>query len=99
MAQLRKTETQPPRFRLREKPRGATCLNCTSDIETRFCPHCGQENAPPDLTLFAVLKEFFAEVFYYDSKMWRTLRMLLFHPGRLSIEWSQGRRTRYLSPI
>ena len=92
-------ETPKPRLKRREKPRGATCLNCREDIETRFCPHCGQENLPADLTLFAALREFFAEIFYYDSKMWRTLRTLLVHPGRLSTEWSQGRRATYLSPI
>src|SRR5271154_57563 len=83
----------------REKPRGPTCLNCREDIESRYCPHCGQQNIPADLTLFAVLREFFAEIFYYDSKLWRTLRTLLAHPGRLSTDWSQGRRATYLSPI
>ena len=87
------------RLKRREKPRGQTCLNCHEDIETRFCPHCGQENVPADLTLFAVIREFFAEIFYYDSKLWRTLRTLLASPGRLSTEWSEGRRAHYISPV
>ncbi|MHB8635306.1 MAG: DUF3667 domain-containing protein [Fimbriimonadaceae bacterium] len=99
MAQLRETDTTQPARRRRHKTPGQTCLNCTSEIETRYCPHCGQENAGADLTLGAVVREFFAEVFYYDSKLWRTLRMLLFHPGRLSTEWSAGRRTAFLSPV
>ncbi|HLK13423.1 MAG TPA: DUF3667 domain-containing protein [Fimbriimonadaceae bacterium] len=87
------------RLSKREVQLGPTCLNCSAGIETHFCPHCGQRNTPPDLSLKAVLREFFVEIFYYDSKLWRTLRTLLVHPGRLSNEWVQGRRTRFLSPV
>ena len=99
MAKLRDAEHVKSRFRRREKPRGERCLNCGAEIQDRYCPHCGQENAPADLTLGAVLKEFFAELLFYDSKLWRTLRMLVRHPGRLSTEWATGKRTMYLSPI
>ena len=69
----------------REKPIGEKCLNCHAEIDTRYCPHCGQFNAPPDLSLHAVLHEFFKELVYYDSKVWRTVRTLVAHPGRLSM--------------
>ena len=34
-----------------------------------------------------------------DSRLWRTLRALLFRPGYLSQQFLAGRRARYLSPF
>lgn len=36
---------------------------------------------------------------HFDSRTWRTLPLLVFRPGRLTREWSQGKRTRYVSPL
>lgn len=99
MALTEQVEHKRRRFRRREKPRGPACLNCGTEIDSPFCPHCGQENVPADLTLPGVLREFLTEIAYYDSKMWRTVRTLIAHPGRLSSEWSAGRRASYLSPV
>lgn len=93
------SEATKRRFMRRDRPRGEACLNCGAEISDRFCPHCGQENTPADLTLRGVFKEFLTELAYYDSKIWRTLRNLLFHPGSLSKEWSAGKRVSFLSPI
>ncbi len=88
------------RIRVRLKDtRGPVCLNCQADIETHFCPHCGQKNTKPDLSLFGVLHEFAEEVFHYDSKAWRTVRTLITQPGRLPANWSSGRRADYISPV
>ena len=39
------------------------------------------------------------ELVHLDGKVWRTLRSLMFRPGFLSIEYSEGRRRRYINPV
>ena len=36
---------------------------------------------------------------HFDGRLWRTLPLLILNPGRLTREWAQGRRTRYVSPL
>jgi hypothetical protein len=36
---------------------------------------------------------------HFDARIWRTLPLLLLNPGRLTREWIQGKRTRYISPL
>jgi hypothetical protein len=36
---------------------------------------------------------------HFDARVWRTLPLLAFNPGRLTREWVEGRRTRYVSPL
>ena len=38
-------------------------------------------------------------VMHFDARIWRTLPLLAFNPGRLTREWVQGARTRYVSPL
>jgi hypothetical protein len=38
-------------------------------------------------------------VMHFDGRIWRTLPLLAFRPGRLTREWVHGRRTRYVSPL
>jgi hypothetical protein len=34
-----------------------------------------------------------------DSRLWRTLALLVFRPGRLTLDYLQGRRARYVAPF
>ncbi len=38
-------------------------------------------------------------VMHFDARVWRTLPLLALNPGRLTREWVQGKRTRYVSPL
>ena len=97
---LMSAEANPkPKQKRREKTRGEICLNCEAPINTKYCPHCGQENVHSDHSVAVLVRDFFTEIAYYDSKLWLTLRTLLLHPGRLSAEWAQGKRMKYVSPI
>lgn len=46
-----------------------------------------------------MLHEIAAEHFGLDTKVARTLAVLARHPGRLTVEFLQGRRVRYLPPL
>lgn len=83
------------------KYRGKHCLNCDFplDISDRFCPRCGQMNSTKKLSLEDFFEEFFSGVFAYDSRLHRTLRALIFKPGKISKDYINGKRTRYANPF
>lgn len=74
------------------------CRNCGSVAEGRFCPQCGQETAqhPPSTAEF--LHEFVGHYVALEGALWKTLRALL-SPGRLTLEYFEGRRRRYVAPL
>lgn len=83
------------------KYRGDHCLNCNQALEItdRYCPHCGQMNSTKKLKFDDFFNEFFSGLFAYDSRFNRTLRVLLFKPGKISKDYIQGKRTRYANPF
>ena len=77
------------------------CPNCGNffDPDFKFCPYCGQENKPLDLRLRHLLGEFLSANFNLDSKLLRTLRLLIFHPAKLTQEYLAGKRQKYITPV
>lgn len=80
--------------------RGTRCLNCKTplDVSDRYCSYCGQINSTKKLSLGDFFNEFFAGLFAYDSRLHRTLRSLLFRPGKISKDYIEGKRQQYANP-
>lgn len=87
-----------------EKPAGKAgelqhvCTDCGTEVQGRYCHNCGQ-SAHLHRTLVHLGEEVMHGVMHFDSRVWRTLPLLAFRPGRLTREWVHGRRTRYVSPL
>lgn len=66
-----------------------------------YCSQCGEKRRDrADWKLSSILGETFAELTNLEhSKLWQTLRLLLFKPGQLSRDYWNGRRKRYLGPL
>jgi hypothetical protein len=75
------------------------CANCGRERLDRYCPHCGQNDRDYQRSLPPLLSELLKETFEIDSRLWRTLRTLIFRPGELALEFSRNRRASYVSPI
>ncbi|MGD2128022.1 MAG: DUF3667 domain-containing protein [Lysobacterales bacterium] len=77
----------------------ATCLNCGTVLQGPFCHYCGQ----PDknlLRFFPVLmRELMEDFLDFDSRFMRTMKPLLFKPGKLTRDYLDGRRFRYTPPL
>jgi len=88
--------TTIPANRLANSP---ACLNCGTELKGPFCYYCGQ----PDKNLMrffpALLRDLLEDVIDLDSRIVRTLKPLLFHPGKLTRDYLDGRRFRYVSPL
>lgn len=76
-----------------------TCRNCATPLAGRWCHACGQDSRDPLRDLGALSAEFLDNVFGWDSRLVRSLRLLLGAPGALTGEFVAGRRARYLGPL
>ncbi|MFQ5634318.1 MAG: DUF3667 domain-containing protein [Gammaproteobacteria bacterium] len=79
-------------------PRGS-CLNCNATLSGRYCHECGQAAHVRGLSMRELLNEFVNEIYYLESRTWRSLLPLLFRPGRITDEYLGGRRARYVTPL
>jgi hypothetical protein len=77
---------------------GGTCLNCSTVLIGRHCYQCGQP-ANVHKTLGAFFHDLLHGVFHFEGKVWRTLPLLAWRPGRLTREYIDGRRVSYVSPV
>jgi hypothetical protein len=75
------------------------CPNCGAAVSGNFCHECGQEAVlhPPSTREF--LHEFIGHYVALEGKLWKSLGLLLFRPGRLTLEYIKGRRVRYVQPL
>ncbi len=77
------------------------CPNCEKgfDSEFDFCPYCGQQNKAQKIRLKYFLGELVSGIFNLDSKIFRTLHLLVFKPTELPLAFLQGKRTFYIPPV
>lgn len=75
------------------------CLNCGTPLEGPFCHYCGQPDRNFMRFFPALLREFISESLELDSRFARTMKPLLFFPGRLTRDYLDGRRFRYTPPV
>jgi Protein of unknown function (DUF3667) len=77
------------------------CVSCGTPLSGPYCSRCGERTLEPDaLTLrHFVVHTVAHELLHVDGALWRTLRLLFVHPGRLSLEYAAGRRRPYVNPF
>jgi hypothetical protein len=75
------------------------CENCGAPVAGRYCGVCGQRREAPVHSLWHFTQLATEDLTHADSRLWYTLRALLFKPGHLTREFLSGRRARYLPPV
>jgi hypothetical protein len=75
------------------------CLNCGSTVTGRFCQVCGQENVEVKESFAHLIMHFIEDLTHFDGKLWKTLKLLLFKPGKLTQHYMDGKRASYIHPI
>jgi hypothetical protein len=75
------------------------CLNCGTALRGQYCGNCGQRARSRLISLWELLQDAFGDLFELDSRLWRTLIPLLIRPGRLTRDYLEGRRARYMPPF
>ncbi|MDB5469150.1 MAG: hypothetical protein JWR84_710 [Caulobacter sp.] len=77
---------------------GKTCANCGTPLMGHYCHECGQQGHLHN-RLGHLLHEFVEGIAHFDGRLWRTLPLLALRPGRLSRDWIEGKRVRYVAPL
>ncbi len=75
------------------------CLNCGAYLRGQYCAVCGQRSRSRLISLWELVRDAFGDLFEIDSRLWQTLVPLLIRPGRLTHDYLQGRRARYMPPF
>lgn len=90
-----------PKGRYLLKYRGISCLNCGHplDMSDKYCPNCSQANSTKKLSMKDFFDEFFSNLFNVDSKLLATLRALILRPGRITLDFVNGKRMSYTNPF
>ena len=76
-----------------------SCLNCGSPLAGQYCGRCGQRANSRLISLWELLRDAFGDLFELDSRLWRTLVPLMIRPGRLTRDYLEGRRARFMPPF
>jgi hypothetical protein len=77
----------------------ALCQNCGAPLSGPFCKTCGQREQSHIVSLGHLLSEAVGDIYNLDSRLWRTLKLLLIRPGQLTVEFLAGRRASYVPPF
>ncbi|MBT8090822.1 MAG: DUF3667 domain-containing protein [Gammaproteobacteria bacterium] len=75
------------------------CLNCGTRLRGQYCGNCGQRASSRLISLWELISDAFGDLLEFDSRLWRTLLPLLARPGRLTRDYLEGRRARYMPPF
>lgn len=81
-----------------EKPFEGTCLNCGAERVGQHCHRCGQK-AHIHKTMREFLHDLVHGALHFDGKVWRTLPLLAWRPGKLTRRYIDGERARFVSPM
>jgi len=75
------------------------CPSCDAEASGNYCATCGETLHPhlPGAAEFA--HEFIGHYVALEGKLLTTLKLLLFRPGRLTIEFLKGRRVPTIAPL
>jgi hypothetical protein len=75
------------------------CPNCGTKLAGNFCQGCGQATHLHVPSAREFLHEFIAHYVALEGKLWKSLALLLFRPGRLTRDYIEGKRARYVEPL
>ncbi|MEH6810243.1 MAG: DUF3667 domain-containing protein [Hyphomonas oceanitis] len=78
---------------------GKPCENCGAVVPDRFCSACGQLASSFHRPLWQLVSESIADMFALDGRLLRSLPLLMFRPGRMTRNYLDGKRARYVPPF
>ncbi len=84
------------------KRRKATiCYNCQTALlnSENYCPQCGQENHSKQASIRLLFNDFLSDYLTFDSRLFRSIVPLVTDPGRITVEYLNGKRQRFIPPV
>ena len=75
------------------------CPNCDQIASGAFCSACGQRTDVDAMSLRAWVVDVFDDTLSLSGRLPKTLWALMARPGRLTADWRDGRRVRWIPPF
>ncbi|MFM2387894.1 MAG: hypothetical protein RL660_2651 [Bacteroidota bacterium] len=76
------------------------CKNCNTNFTGNFCNNCGEKVLKDsDFAFKKIFSQALDSFTHLDSKLFKTLRLLLFSPGKISKLYIEGIRVPYMKPF
>src|SRR6185436_4781232 len=77
------------------------CLNCGAELIPRqnYCLYCGQKADTPRITFSYLAGEFLHAFAHADKGLFNLIKSLAMDPGKVAIDYVEGRRKRYFNPF
>lgn len=85
----------------KHRRRTEICHNCGTILppDTNFCPSCGQENHDLKVPIGHLIYEVAESITHFDTKLWNTVKAICTKPGKITKDFLEGRRARYVPPV
>lgn len=87
------------RIRKKTRPAYTYCKNCGTELKGMYCHKCGQYALDVEQPFWKYIKQYFENVYQFDSKVWSTLWLLFRRPGFLTNEFNAGKIASYVHPL
>lgn len=75
------------------------CTNCEHPVGGNFCANCGQSTKNIRISLAGLFSEVLDTYFNLNSKLFLSIKPLLFKPGQLTLAFIEGKRVSFLPPF
>ncbi|MCU4166256.1 DUF3667 domain-containing protein [Carboxylicivirga caseinilyticus] len=75
------------------------CKNCDTSFVGQYCPNCGQHVKEIERPIRFMIVDFMGTIISFDTRLVKTLVAILFKPGKLTQDFLEGRRARYMPPF
>jgi len=76
------------------------CPSCSSGMGENYCSNCGERKLDSSLrSVKHIVGDIFEDLFSFDSKLWRTVKLLLINPGQFEYNYHLGIRKNHMKPV
>ena len=83
----------------KQRPPLTHCENCGAALTGRYCAQCGQPAVDYHRSFGSILADAADAFFNLDERFLKTFWLLLIKPWRLTNEFVEGKRVRYVHPL
>lgn len=77
----------------------STCKNCGTELNSKFCPDCGQAADTHEINLHFFWHDIQHGIFHYDKGIPFTVKELFTRPGHAIRDFIEGKRVKYFKPV
>jgi hypothetical protein len=77
----------------------ASCENCGAPLYGKYCYACGQPVSGMVRHFSSIMSDVADSLLNIDERLFRTIGPLYFRPGKLTLDYFEGKRARYVTPF